>query len=456
MSDSTRDDRLIAERHLWQFQAVRDVIVVLVVLLLLYVGYTISLVAVPLLAAMLLAYLFEPLVKAFISRRGGMSREGSASLLILAIVALVVIPVTIGTTYATVEGYRLTLRAFDRATEITAFVGGYEKPQASEQTVPSSTDGEAPDSIDAPQSEPTPFDETIAAQPQRVQEAWANLGGDRERQGMFSRLAQLLVQYEVFALEPEQVRALQGTLTSNAERLTKITVGTGVDAIAALLGGVTTLGLLGFQLFLTLFFFFFMCTNYPRLLETLDGLIPKKEREPIVAIVKKMDAAVSGFVRGRLVIAVLQSVTFIVAYSLVGVPGAFVLGIIAGFLSIVPYAAMVTIPISIVLMYLDPPSGFRGAWWWMTIAPCVLYFLMQSLDDYLFTPYIQGKNTGLDTPTVLFATMAGGVLLGVYGLLLAIPLAACIKILVIDVFLPRYRQWAAGEAKDPLPLSSED
>ncbi|MEM8835374.1 MAG: AI-2E family transporter [Planctomycetota bacterium] len=456
MANASRSDRPIAERHLWQFQAVRDVIVVLVVLLLIYLGYTISLVTVPLLAAMLLAYLFEPLVRTMVSKRGGMSREGAASLLILGIVSLVVVPVTIGTSYATVEGYRLTLRAFDRATEVTAFVGGYEKPQPVEAIEPAPTSAERDGAEGVVLSTEVPFADTIALQPQRVQEAWINLGGTRDRQGMFARLAQVLVQYEVFTLESEQLRALQSTLTSNAERLTKITVGTGVDAVAALLGGITAIGLLGFQLFLTMFFFFFMCTNYPRLIGTLDEMIPKKERDPVVAIIKKMDAAVSGFVRGRLVIAVLQSIAFIIAYSLAGVPGAFVLGIISGFLSIVPYAAMITIPIAIVLMYLDPPGGFRGAWWWMTIAPFLIYFLVQALDDYLLTPYIQGKNTGLDTPTVLFATLAGGVLLGVYGLLLAIPLAACIKILVIDVFLPRYRMWAAGEARDPLPLSSKD
>ena len=78
--------------------------------------------------------------------------------------------------------------------------------------------------------------------------------------------------------------------------------------------------------------------------------------------------------------------------------------------------------------------------------------LGQVLDDYVLTPLIQGKSTNMDTPSILFASMAGGTLAGVYGLLLAIPVAACLKILLKEVFWPRFRVWAEGKAKDFLPI----
>ena len=61
---------------------------------------------------------------------------------------------------------------------------------------------------------------------------------------------------------------------------------------------------------------------------------------------------------------------------------------------------------------------------------------------------IQGKSTGMDTPTILFATLAGGSLMGIYGLLLAIPLAACLKILLQELFWPRFQEWIAGKRPD--------
>ena len=52
----------------------------------------------------------------------------------------------------------------------------------------------------------------------------------------------------------------------------------------------------------------------------------------------------------------------------------------------------------------------------------------------------------------LFVSLAGGVLAGFYGLLLAIPVGACLKILLNEVFWPRFRQWAEGRARDFLPI----
>jgi predicted PurR-regulated permease PerM len=88
----------------------------------------------------------------------------------------------------------------------------------------------------------------------------------------------------------------------------------------------------------------------------------------------------------------------------------------------------------------------------MLFAPTLFYFVGQMLDDYIWTPMIQGKSTGLDTPVILFASIAGGALFGVFGLLIAIPLAACAKILIQEIFWPRFKDWAEGRSADPLPI----
>ena len=50
--------------------------------------------------------------------------------------------------------------------------------------------------------------------------------------------------------------------------------------------------------------------------------------------------------------------------------------------------------------------------------------------------------------------MAGGTLAGLYGMLLAIPAAACIKIIITNVLWPKVQAWLAGDESDPLPLPS--
>jgi predicted PurR-regulated permease PerM len=61
----------------------------------------------------------------------------------------------------------------------------------------------------------------------------------------------------------------------------------------------------------------------------------------------------------------------------------------------------------------------------------------------------------MDVPTILFASIAGGALAGFYGLLVAIPAAACVKILLNEVFWPRFRAWSHGEAPDLLPIRKD-
>src|SRR5690606_31266061 len=135
----------------------------------------------------------------------------------------------------------------------------------------------------------------------------------------------------------------------------------------------------------------------------------------------------------------------------------FIVGPIVGVLSIIPYLGLISIPVAIALMWFQPVGPeWQQTWWWILFAPTALYFFIQTVDDYVLTPLIQGKATDMDTPTILFAVLAGGILAGFYGVLLAIPAAACLKILLRESFWPRFRAWAEGRVKDFLPISRYD
>src|SRR5580765_3020270 len=85
--------------HLWQIQPVRDGLVIAVALGLVWLGSRLSIVTVPLLLALLLSYLFEPLVER-ITRTGRVKRKVVAAGIILLIALVVVVPVSIGATFA--------------------------------------------------------------------------------------------------------------------------------------------------------------------------------------------------------------------------------------------------------------------------------------------------------------------------------------------------------------------
>jgi predicted PurR-regulated permease PerM len=104
------------------------------------------------------------------------------------------------------------------------------------------------------------------------------------------------------------------------------------------------------------------------------------------------------------------------------------------------------------LNQLGVPEAERMAWWGILLWPSLIFGIVQALDGWLLTPLIAGKATNLDPVTIFVAVLAGGSVLGAYGMLLAIPVAACIKILIQDRLLPKIRAWARGEADDPLPF----
>jgi predicted PurR-regulated permease PerM len=185
------------------------------------------------------------------------------------------------------------------------------------------------------------------------------------------------------------------------------------------------------------------------------GIVPEKGKEETLALLDKMDAAVAGFVRGRIVIAFIMAVALAVGWLIVGVPYAILLGIGVGVLCAVPFLGLVGIPISVGLLFLDQlgvAEADQMAWWGILFWPTLVFGIVQALDGWLLTPLIAGKATNLDPVTIFVAVLAGGSVLGAYGMLLAIPVAACIKILIQDRLLPKIRAWTRGEAEDPLPF----
>ena len=151
----------------------------------------------------------------------------------------------------------------------------------------------------------------------------------------------------------------------------------------------------------------------------------------------------------------IMGLMFSVGWWLVDVPYAFVLGMTTGALSTVPFVGGLGAPIAIglaVLARLELPEVERAAWWMPVALPAAVFALVSAIEGWVLLPLIAGRATRLDPVTIVVAVLAGGALLGVYGMLLAIPLAACLKILVIRVVLPRLRAWTRGDVADPLPI----
>jgi len=398
-----------ASLHLWHMQPVRDVLLGLGIFALILLAQKASVVTVPLLLAILLAYLFEPVI-VWSMKKFSISRRTSVIGIIAAVVAFVVIPAFIGSTYAVGQLVTFGTDTIEHIDHVQNAVGNPDADSARDQLLSTT-------------NEPWIW-------------IYDQIQLSKNKGSMFGDACNAAIDW----------------IDQNSDQVATTATGVGVGAaksILSLLGAIFGLGFMGF---VTIFFFFFTATEWIGLQHFGTNLLPDKNRDTIIDLLVKFDRVISGFIRGRITIAFIQAIIFSIGFFIIGVPGAFILGPVVAILSIVPYLALVGVPIAISLLWLQGHTGLRGELWWVLIAPTALYFLGQALDDYVWTPLIQGKSTGMDTPTILFASLAGGALFGVFGLLIAIPIAACVKILIQEIFWPRFKEWAEGRAADPLPI----
>lgn len=434
--------------HLWQIQPVRDALVLLAVFGIVWLGYKLSIVTVPLLLAMAFAYLFEPLVR-LVTRNRYVSRQGAALAIIAIAAVLVVVPVTIGVGFAVLQGISYTRSV---VTNVQALQASVEHPsdETLREAIPAGGWRSIRDFIvDADRSQK--LQESQAPRPDSAAPG-ETLVPEPSGSPIEERARDLVRESTTWVFH-----LIQSNSESIGKFLGRQAVGTGADAARAAIGLVTSVGFILFMGFLTGFFFYFFCTGWGRVLAFWESLIPERRKDRAFYLLGQMDRVIAAFIRGRLTICAVLMVYYSLAYWLVGVPAPLILGPIIGTLALLPYIGGIGLPIAMFLMWLQPPmEGWRGEWWWNLLGPILISVGSQTLDDYVLTPAIQGKSTGMTIPTIVFASIAGGALAGVYGLLLAIPAAACIKILMHEVIWPKFNDWAAGKSPDPLPIDPCD
>lgn len=484
--DAERDDAPIHRLRLWQIQAVRDLLMLAAIIGVVWLGYAMRAVTVPLLVALLLAYLFEPLV-ARMTSKGRMTRPGAVGILLLTVGSSVVVllailvPLLVGQTIDLVRDFRagklqrtaLFFKSYVPADyqedygRVVEFLGDpfrlrhdledHADSWSIEDTAPVKSgeaermeSGEEAES-DEPSLDPAVQEETGARLEPAAKQVDVGTGGkstaapDEEVERVRGIIREELARQQA---EREIAGTRGGAQWLNMAR-------GGAQAVFSILGTVLQIG---FVAFLIPFYFFFFSVWYPDILAFIRTLVPESRRERVYELANKMDSVVAAFVRGRIVVSLIMGAMFAVGWMLCGVPYSIVLGLVVGIFSAVPYLGGVGLPVAILLLLVRQvglPEGERMAWWAIFLWPTVVFAIVQILESYWITPVVQGKATNLDPVTILVAVIAGGSIMGVYGMLISIPVAACLKIVLREVLLPRINKWVRGEAKDPLPIGEQ-
>ncbi|MEM9108465.1 MAG: AI-2E family transporter [Planctomycetota bacterium] len=273
-------------------------------------------------------------------------------------------------------------------------------------------------------------------------------------------IAQAVFQVMDFAqMAPQYTETVLGWFGSNTEEAserveafintldwTEVDTATAQKAIGIsaglLFSGLSFMASAAIFLLVTAFCFFIFSWKLEALKAWFGEFIPRPYREETLRILVMMDDTVSAIIRGRLIQSLVVMVVLSLGWWIAGVPYWLLLGVLGGALNLLPYAAILSWPLAVILTVVDSASGGGMAILWAIVWPTVVYMIAQALDGWVIEPLVQGQATGMDALTVLLVVLAGGALLGILGVVLAVPVAACIKILSQELLLPKARAFA--------------
>ncbi|MBE6443143.1 MAG: AI-2E family transporter [Alphaproteobacteria bacterium] len=179
---------------------------------------------------------------------------------------------------------------------------------------------------------------------------------------------------------------------------------------------------------------FYMLRDWNDFIKKVDSLLPKSYKKEIRNQAKAIDKIISSFIRGQLSVCVLLGSFYAIGLTFVGLDLGMLVGFIAGIISFIPYVG------SIVGFITAMAIAFAQFDYWVPITQVIGVFAVgQFLEGNFLTPKLVGDSIGLHPVWVMFALLAGGVLLGFLGLMIAVPLAAVIGVLV-RFAISKYKQ----------------
>ncbi|MBN2404622.1 MAG: AI-2E family transporter [Coriobacteriia bacterium] len=186
---------------------------------------------------------------------------------------------------------------------------------------------------------------------------------------------------------------------------------------------------LGFLLnvFLAFVVGFWILKDMSIIKEEFVALAGPKRREDASEVASRVSRVLSGYMRGQLIISAATATVVAIGLSIIGVPYALVLGLIAGILNIVPYVGpfLSYIISAIVAVFVSPTTA---------VLAVVIGVAAQQVTDMFITPRVMSEQVDLHPLLVIFSLLAGSALFGFIGLLVAIPVAAVAKGLFVYYF----------------------
>ena len=196
-------------------------------------------------------------------------------------------------------------------------------------------------------------------------------------------------------------------------------VGTMFGAIISVVGGI-------FGLLTILILTFYLLVDADSLRDTLLRLFPSPQRQRVAAASRDITVKVSAWLGGQLLLGAIIGITSAIGLWAIGIPFFYVLALISGIGELIPVVGPILSAI--------PAIAIASTVSLNKVLLVVIFFVVQQqFENHVLVPKIMERQVGVSAVTVIVALLIGGRMLGIVGAILAVPTAAILQVLLIEL-----------------------
>jgi predicted PurR-regulated permease PerM len=189
---------------------------------------------------------------------------------------------------------------------------------------------------------------------------------------------------------------------------------------------------------------FYLLVDLPHVRASVQDLIPEAAKEEVMLVSRRLNRAIGGFFRGQLFVALIVGAMCSIGLAIIGLRFWFLIGMVAGLFNIIPLIGPWVGGVPGVVIALTTGSPVQAL---LVVAVMVG---AQQIDNHFITPQVMHRVVHLHPAAVILALLAGGTLGGFFGLLLAVPVTAALKIVLGHV----WRVYFLGRPMEPDAVSA--
>ncbi len=176
--------------------------------------------------------------------------------------------------------------------------------------------------------------------------------------------------------------------------------------------------------------------EWPRMRLSLISLAPVEYQNDMHELYIRLREVWMAYLRGQIVLMVVVGIVFTIAWTIMGIPGALVLGALAGLFTLIPdVGPFLAVAVAFAVALLEGSSWIPLSNAWVAVIVFVVYLVLINLKNFLLRPYIMGRSLHMNEALIFIAIMIATILEGIIGALLVVPLLA--SVIVIYKYLQR-------------------